>query len=97
MGFRVKVNPTAIADLADIVSYVAAHNPEAATRLGEALLDAAMSLSDAPLKGSRYVKFADVRRILLRPYKIFYRVKEAEKVVEILRFWHSSRSEPPIS
>jgi plasmid stabilization system protein ParE len=94
MGFRVKINASAVADLAGIVSYVAADHPEAATRLGNALLDAAFSLSAAPFKGSRYPKFADVRRITLPPYKIFYRVEEADQVVEILRFWHSSRSDP---
>jgi plasmid stabilization system protein ParE len=76
---------------------VAADNPEAATRLGNALLDAALSLSAAPFKGSRYLKFAGVRRITLPPYKIFYRVNEGAQVVEILRFWHSSRSEPDLS
>ncbi len=63
MGFRVKINPTAVADLAGIVSYVAADHPEAATKLGHALLDAALSLSKAPFKGSRYLKVPGVRRV----------------------------------
>jgi plasmid stabilization system protein ParE len=97
MGFRVKVNVTAVADLAAIVSYVGEYNREAATRLGNALLDAALSLHEAPFKGSRHPHFVGVRRITLRPYKIFYRVDVASQVVEILRFWHSSRSEPDLS
>jgi toxin ParE1/3/4 len=79
MDFRVKINATAVADLAAIVSYVAENNRDAATRLGNALLDAALSLPEAPFKGSRYPKFVGVRRITLRPYKIFYRVDETSR------------------
>jgi addiction module RelE/StbE family toxin len=96
MGFRVKIKSTAVADLAEIVSYVAGDNPAAATRLGDALLEAVASLSEAPFKGSRYLSFAGVRRVTVRPYKIFYRVSEADQLVEILRFWHSSRREPDL-
>jgi len=94
MDFRVEVKETAIADLAEIVSYVAEDNPDAARRLGDALLDAALSLSQAPFKGSRYARLAGIRKLTLAPYKIFYRVNEANRLVEVLRFWHSARNEP---
>jgi plasmid stabilization system protein ParE len=94
MDFQVEVKETAIGDLAEIVSYVAEDDPVAAKRLGDALLDAALSLSQAPFKGSRYAKLAGIRKLTLSPYKIFYRVNDAGKRVEILRFWHSARREP---
>jgi toxin ParE1/3/4 len=96
MDFRVEIKSPAIADLADIVSYLAEDNPDAARKLGNALLDAALSLSQAPYKGSSYSKLASVRKLTLRPYKIFYRVNESNKLVEVLRFWHSARSEPDL-
>jgi len=96
MDFQVEVTTPAIADLADIVSYVAADNPTAAEKLGNALLNAALGLMDAPFKGSRYPRLAGVRKLTLKPYKIFYRVDEKTKVVEILRFWHSARNEPDL-
>ena len=96
MDFRVEIKDPAIADLAEIVSYIARDNPDAATTLGNNLLDAALSLAETPYKGSPYQKLAGIRKLTLRPFKIFYRVHEARNVVEVLRFWHSARSEPNI-
>lgn len=96
MDFRVEIQDTAIADLAEIVSYVAQDNSDAARTLGYALLDVALSLSETPYKGSSYARFAGVRKLTLRPYKIFYRVNESKKLVEVLRFWHAARSEPKL-
>ncbi|MDP9097911.1 MAG: type II toxin-antitoxin system RelE/ParE family toxin [Verrucomicrobiota bacterium] len=94
MDFRVEITGPAIADLAEIVSYIAQDNPEAAAALGNNLLDAAMSLAQTPHKGSRYQKLAGIRKLTLRPFKIFYRVNDRTSAVQILRFWHSARREP---
>lgn len=94
MGFQVEITGPAIADLAEIVSYIAQDNPVAARAFGNNMLDAALSLANAPFKGSRYSKLADIRKLTLPPFKIFYRVNDTRKTVEILRFWHSARREP---
>jgi plasmid stabilization system protein ParE len=94
MDFRVEITDPAIANLAEIVSYIARDNPEAAIALGNHLLDAALSLTKAPHKGSAYRKLANIRKLTVRPFKIFYRVKEEKQALEILRFWHSARREP---
>jgi plasmid stabilization system protein ParE len=94
MDFRVEITGPAITDLAEIVSYIARDNSEAARAVGNNLFDAALSLASTPFKGSRYPKLADVRKLTLPPFKIFYRVNEARKSVEILRIWHSARREP---
>ena len=52
MDFRVEIADPAIDDLAEIVSYIAQDNPEAASTLGNHLLDAALSLAQTPRKGS---------------------------------------------
>ena len=96
MDFRVEIKDPAIADLAEIVSYVAQDNPDETTALGNNLLDAALSLAQTPHKGSPYLKLVNIRKLTLRPYKIFYRLQEAKKLVEVLRFWHSARSEPKL-
>src|SRR5206468_10190703 len=96
MDFRVVIKHPEIAALAELVSYAARDNPDAATALGNNLLDAALSLAQTPYKGSRYQKLADIRKLTLRPFKIFYRMNETKKTVEILRFWHSARSEPDL-
>jgi len=96
MDFKIEITGPAIADLEEIVSYIARDNAEAARALGENLLDAALSLAQTPFKGSEYRKLADVRKLTLTPFKIFYRVNDARKTVEILRFWHSARLEPEL-
>jgi plasmid stabilization system protein ParE len=47
MDFRVEIKEPAIADLAEIVSYIPQDNPDAARALGNHLLDAALSLEQA--------------------------------------------------
>ena len=94
MDFRVEVTDPAIADLGEIVTYIAQDNPEAASALGNHLLDAALSLGHTPQRGSPYRKLTGTRKLTVRPYKIFYRVNESTKVVEVLRIWHSARREP---
>ena len=96
MDFRVEITDPAIADLAEIVSYIAQDNPEAAAALGNHLLDAAMSLAGMPDKGTPYQKVSGIRKMTVRPYKIFYRLDEPTRVVEVLRFWHSARREPKL-
>ncbi|CAN5304058.1 hypothetical protein BH20VER2_BH20VER2_04410 [soil metagenome] len=83
MDFRVDITDPTIGDLAEIVSYIARENPDAAATLGNILLDAALSLQSVPHKGSRYAKLLGVRKLSFRPFKIFYRVHEDTKVVEI--------------
>ena len=58
MDFRVEITDPAIADLAEIVSYIAQGNPNAAAALGNNLLDAALNLGQTPHKGSRYPHLA---------------------------------------
>jgi toxin ParE1/3/4 len=94
MDFRVEITGPAVADIAEIVSYIAQHNPAAAQALGENLLDAALSLAKTPFKGSPYPKLANVRKLTLPPFKIFYRVNDRTRDVQILRFWHSARRDP---
>ncbi len=54
MDFRVEITGPAIADLGEIVSYIARDNPAAAAVIGNNLLDASLSLAQMPYKGSPY-------------------------------------------
>ena len=96
MDFRVKITDPAIADLRAIVSYIARDNPAAATVIGNNLLDASLSLAPTPYKGSPFRAIAGVRKLTMRPFKIFYRVHESRELVEVLRVWHSARREPKL-
>jgi toxin ParE1/3/4 len=98
MGFRVVITRPAVTDLAEIVRYISRDNPRAAGQTGNRLIDVAESLSEMPLRG-RIVperRQRDCRELVVRPYRIVYRVNEGRRLVEVLRFWHGARGTPVI-
>jgi plasmid stabilization system protein ParE len=38
----------------------------------------------------------EIREIIYKSYRIFYRINDDEQVVYIARFWHAARGEPEI-
>lgn len=98
MDFKVSVSPETLSDLERIVAYIAPHDPGAAERLGNHLLDAALSLSTLPERGRVVPEFhqAELREVIFRSYRIIYRVNMAGGRVEIVRFWHAARGFPQI-
>ena len=45
----------------------------------------------------RRSRHRDIREILCRDYRIFYRVDEDRKMVEIPTVWHGARQKPEIA
>ena len=76
MDFKVLLSPEALGDLDDITAFVAGHDPKAAVRLGDALLDLAESLSFTPHRGRIVAEFKNPRwrELIYRSYRIIYRV-----------------------
>ncbi len=93
MDFKVILGRLALADLEGIVRYVAGHDPQAAGRLGNRLLDQAESLAQFPHRGGPVRRRPGVRKLVQAPYLIFYRVNEPAHSVEVLRFWHGAQDE----
>ena len=96
MGCKIIFSPQAIADLESAVRFIAAENPDAAVRLGNALIDRVAILENFPLLGPPYGKRPGVRKLVSRPYIIFYRFREAENFVDVLRYWHGAQREPEL-
>lgn len=98
MDFKVFLSREALSDLERIVAYIAPHNPAAAERMGNQLLDAAQSLSNLPERGRVVPEFRrpDLREIVFRSYRIIYRLQAVDNSVEIVRFWHGARGFPHI-
>ena len=98
MDFKVFLGQEALNDLERIVAYVAPHNASAAERLGNQLLDTAFSLATFPERGRVVPEFRrpELREIIFRSYRIIYRIHDADKSVEIVRFWHAARGFPHI-
>ena len=95
MDYKVVLAPRAIEDLRDIVLYVAPERPDVAKRLGLMLIERIKILGSFPFSGRVVPEFADpsVRELILKPYRIVYRVDDVAKVVGVARYWHGARSE----
>ena len=82
MDFKVIWSDAAIADLHDICSYIAPHDPQAAQRMGRGILDHVRILSSFPFIGPTYPRGVrgSLREIVFRSYRIFYDVSEPSGV-----------------
>jgi toxin ParE1/3/4 len=87
MGFKVGLTDAAQNDLAGVVRFLAQKNPEAAARIGNEVLDVALSLGHLPNRGAPVRRRPGLRKLSHRYYLIFYRVNEAAQWVEIIRIW----------
>jgi len=85
-------------DLREIVLFIAANNPSAAQTFGLRLMTKTDSLANFPLLGRVVPEENDenIHEIILRPYRIIYRVISAQQVVAIVRIWHGARGEPEV-
>lgn len=98
MDINVFLSEEALSDLERIVAYIAPHNPAAAERLGNQLLDAALSLHRLPERGRIVPEFQqpELREIIFRSYRIIYRFNPSDQCLEIVRYWHGARGFPHI-
>lgn len=96
MDFKVIWSEQAIGDLRDLCSYIAGHDPEAAVRMGNGILDHVQILATFPFIGPLYPRGAggSLREIVFRSYRIFYDVREESHQVDILHVRHGARDEP---
>ena len=94
MGCKIIFSPQAIADLEGVVRHIARDDPVTAVRIGNALIDRVEILENFPLLGAPYAKRPGVRKLVSRPYLIFYRFREQNDAVDILRYWHGAQCEP---
>ncbi len=69
---------------------------QAAIRFGDYLVDRAESLANFPELGTPYRKRPYVRRLLCKPYLIYYRLRPEKQMIEIMDFWHSARRDSPL-
>ena len=96
MGYQVALSPAARRDLRDIVRYISLDSPERAVRFGQFLVGSVKRLADFPEMGRIVPEFDDprIREIVVRSYRVIYRVDHAGCRVDIARFWHGARGTP---
>jgi plasmid stabilization system protein ParE len=98
MDFEVAWTEPAAEQLEHIIRHIAADRPVAAAQVRADILERVESLSGQPFIGAVYEKDRKgrTREILSGKYRIFYRVDEAAKRVEVLAVWHGARRDPKL-
>jgi plasmid stabilization system protein ParE len=92
VDFQVRISQAALTDFAEILNYSWVNFPGAAERFGNTLLNHVELLRGFPHIGSPVEGRAGIRQLVHTPILIYYRVDAARKLLEILHFWHASRS-----
>lgn len=85
-------------DLRSIATFIARDNPPAALKLGEQIFARVDTLAQFPELGRIVPERGEphIREIVVKPYRIIYRLKKSENQIEILRVWHGARGEPMV-
>jgi plasmid stabilization system protein ParE len=98
VDYKIIFSEPAIEDLEGIVRFISQDNQEAGARFGSKLIESVRHLAKFPRFGRVVPEQNDenIREIISKPYRIFNRVKDEIKVVEVIRFRHAARGEPEI-
>lgn len=98
MAYQVGLSPSARRDLQGIVRYISLDNPDRARTFGEFLVSKTKPLSDFPEMGRVVPELEDptIREIIVRSYRVVYRVDHAVRRIEVVRFWHAARGKPEL-
>ena len=98
MGHQVALSPSARRDLRDIVRYISLDSPDRAIRFGQFLVASTKRLAEFPEMGREVPEFGDpsIREIIVRSYRVIYRVDHGDCRVDVARFWHGARGTPEI-
>lgn len=98
MGYQVALSPSARRDLRDIVRYISLDSPERAVRFGQFLVSSVKRLADFPEMGREVPEFGNpsLREIVVRSYRVIYRVDHGGCRVDVARFWHGARGTPEV-
>ncbi len=96
MDYQVVLSPSARADLRDIVRYISFDAPDRALQFGSLLISRTRLLAASPELGRIVPELADpvIREIIVASYRIVYRLNNADRVIEVVRFWHAARGTP---
>ena len=98
MDFKIVWTLRSRDDLRNIASFIAKDNPPAALKFGDLIFARVDKLENFPEIGRIVPERGQphLREIVVKPYRIIYRLRKPEKLVEILRVWHGARGEPEI-
>ena len=93
MAYKLIWSPAARDDLHDIVSFISRDSIHRATAFGYRLIAETEKLHDFPEIGRVIPEYGitNLREIIVRSYRIAYRVNHQQKLIQIARVWHAAR------
>jgi plasmid stabilization system protein ParE len=96
--YRVEVMAEAATDLTRIFDYIEKDSPQNAASVLTSIFDAVDSLDHFPHRCKIHLSRRDptriIRSMVVAPFIIYYRIREKEKVVEVLTIRHGARRQP---
>ena len=83
----------ALADLRDLVRYIARDDRAVARKFGELIVSKVDALIQFPRIGRRVPEFGieNLRQIVISPYRIVYEIDDPDQSIVVLRVWHGAR------
>ena len=98
MAYKLIWSPASRDDLHDIVAFISRDSHRRAETFGYRLIAEAEKLRDFPEAGRVVPEYgvADIRELIVRSYRIVYRLNHKQELVEIARVWHASRGTPEL-
>lgn len=99
MDYQIGISPSARSDIRDIVRYISFDAPQRALSFGRFLVSKIRLLGQFPELGRIVPEFSDstIREIVVRSYRVIYRVDHVHQKIEVVRFWHGARGAPEIN
>ncbi|NQX01525.1 type II toxin-antitoxin system RelE/ParE family toxin [bacterium] len=93
MAFKIVWSEIALADLHDLVRYIALDDRHVAKRFGDLIVSKVKSLQTFPRIGRIVPEYREehLRELIVTPYRIVYEIEEETMKLSILRIWHSAR------
>jgi toxin ParE1/3/4 len=94
--YKILFSESALTDLEALLEFIERDNPDAAEHFGNSLLNHVDLLGSFPRIGEPVPRRRGIRKLLHTPIRIYYRIHEDRKVVEIIQFRHGARRRPAV-
>jgi len=95
MAFKILYHEDSLADLEEIFDWSRENHPETTEQFADDLFDHIELLRAHPYIGTPIKGHPQLRRLLHSPLYVYYRVDDGRGAIEVLHFWHCSRTDPP--
>lgn len=98
MDYAIIWTQSALDDLRELVRYIAADDPIAAERFGNAVIKRVEGITSFPRIGRVVPEIGNelLREVILAPYRIVYELDDSAEQIAVIRVWHGARGTPDL-